>query len=64
MQYALLIYENESIFGPGNARPKLQDVVGRHVQFAQELGARRFMTKQVPLLEDGTIEMRPVLGLG
>jgi len=41
MQYALLIYENESIFGPGKAGPKLQHVVGRHIEFTKELGAKR-----------------------
>jgi hypothetical protein len=115
MQYALLIYENESIFGPGKAGPKLQEVVGRHIEFTKELGAKRVggaglkatssattvrttkgkqtihdgpfaeskeqlggfylieapdldaaiaIAKKVPLLEDGAIEVRPVLGPG
>jgi hypothetical protein len=115
MQYALLIYEDESIFGPGKAGPKLQQVVGRHHEFVKELGARRVggaglkatssattvrttrgkqilhdgpfaetkeqlggfylieapdldaaiaIAKKVPLLEDGAIEIRPVLSPG
>ena len=115
MHYALLIYENESIYGPGKAGPELQQVVGRHMEFTRELGARRVggaglkatssattvrttrgkqtlhdgpfaetkeqlggfylieapdldaaiaLAKKVPLLEDGAIEIRPVLGPG
>jgi len=115
MQYALLIYEDESIFGPGKSGPKLQQVVGRHIEFVKELGAKRVggsglkaaslattvrttrgkqtthdgpfaetkeqlggfylieapdldaaiaIAKKVPLLEDGAIEVRPVLGPG
>ena len=115
MQYALLIYENESIFGPCKAGPKLQEVVGRHIEFTKELGAKRVggtglkatssattlrtskgkqtihdgpfaeskeqlggfylieapdldaaiaIAKKVPLLEDGAIEVRPVLSPG
>ena len=41
MQYALLIYEDESIFGPGKGGPKLQEVVNRHIAFTRELGAKR-----------------------
>jgi len=115
MQYALLIYEDESNFGPGKSGPKLQQVVGRHIEFTKELGAKRVggsglkatssattvrttrgkqtihdgpfaetkeqlggfylieapdpdaaiaIAKKVPLLEDGAIEVRPVLGPG
>jgi hypothetical protein len=115
MHYALLIYENESIFGPGKAGPKLQEAVGRHIAFTKELGAKRVggaglkatssattvrttkgkqtihdgpfaeskeqlggfylieapdldaaiaIARKVPLLEDGAIEIRPVLGAG
>jgi hypothetical protein len=115
MQYALLIYEDESVFGPGKSGPKLQQVVGRHIEFTKELGAKRVggsglkatssattvrttrgkqsihdgpfaetreqlggfylveapdldaaieIAKKVPLLEDGAIEVRPVLGPG
>ncbi len=115
MQYALLIYEDESAFGPGKSGPKLQEVVGRHMAFTKELGATRIggaglkgtqsattvrttkgkqsvhdgpfaeskeqlggfyiieapnldaalaIAKRVPLLEDGAIEVRPLLGPG
>jgi hypothetical protein len=115
MQYALLIYEDESVFGPGKAGPKLQEVVSRHMAFSRELGSKRVggaglkatssattvrttkgkqtvhdgpfaetkeqlggfylieapnldaalaIAKQVPLAEDGAIEVRPVLGPG
>jgi hypothetical protein len=115
MQYALLIYEDESAFGPSKTGPKLQQVVGRHMEFNKELGAKRVggsglkatssattvrttngkhtlhdgpfaetkeqlggfylieapdldaaiaIAKRVPLLEDGAIEVRPVLGPG
>jgi len=40
MQYALLIYEDESVFGPGKTGPELQQVVGRHIEFKKELGAK------------------------
>lgn len=113
MQYALLIYEDESAFGPAKAGRKLQQLVGRHREFVKELGATRLggsglkatssattvrttrgkqtlhdgpfaetkeqlggfylieapdldaaiaIAKRVPLLEDGAIEVRPVLG--
>ena len=41
MQYALLVYEDESVFGPGKSGPKLQEIAGRHMAFSRELGARR-----------------------
>ena len=41
MQYALLIYEDESVFGPGKSGTKLQEVVARHMSFTRELGAKR-----------------------
>lgn len=38
MQYALLIYEDETVYGDGwNAA--MQDVIGRHVAFGQANGA-------------------------
>jgi hypothetical protein len=40
MKYALLIYENEAIYGPDKAGPKIQEIVGRHMAFSQSLGAR------------------------
>lgn len=41
MQYALLIYENEAIYGPTKSGPKLEAIAGRHMAFVQELGATR-----------------------
>lgn len=113
MKYALLIYEDEAIYGPGKAGPKMQEIVGKHMAFNQELGARRIggsglkgtatattvrttagkktvhdgpfaeakeqlggfylieaadlneaieIAKKVPVLQDGAIEIRPLLG--
>ena len=115
MQYALLIYEDESIFGSDKSGPKAQQAVSRHIEFSKELGVKRVggsglkatssattvrttrgtqtlhdgpfaetkeqlggfylidapdldaaiaIAKKVPLLEDGAIEVRPVLGPG
>jgi hypothetical protein len=41
MKYALLIYEDEAIYGPGKSGPKIEEIVGKHMAFAQELGTRR-----------------------
>jgi hypothetical protein len=41
VQYALLIYEDESIFGPGKSGPRLQETVQRHMSFTRELGSKR-----------------------
>ena len=41
MKYGLFIYEDESIYGPDKAGPKMQEIVGKHMAFNQELGARR-----------------------
>jgi hypothetical protein len=41
MKYALFIYEDESLYGPGKSGPALQELVGRHMAFNQELGAAR-----------------------
>lgn len=113
MKYALFIYEDEALYGPDKAGPKLQEIVGKHVAFNQELGARRLggaglkaiatattvrtsggkktvhdgpfaetkeqlggfylieaasldeaiaIAKKVPVLQDGAIEIRPLLG--
>jgi hypothetical protein len=40
MQYALLIYEDESVFGPNKSGPAMQDIVARHIAFKEELGAK------------------------
>ena len=113
MQYALLIYDDESIYGPDKSGPEMQEVVRQHMAFTQELGAKRIggsglkgtatattirksgdvrtihdgafaetkeqlggfylidatdldeaisIAKRVPLLKDGAIEIRPLLG--
>ena len=113
MKYALLIYENEALYGPDKAGPKIQEIVGKHMAFNQELGAKRLggaglksiatattvrtsggkktvhdgpfaeakeqlggfyiveaasldeaitIAKKVPVLQDGAIEVRPLLG--
>jgi hypothetical protein len=113
MKYALLIYENEAFYGAEKAGPKIEEIVGKHMAFAQELGPRRIggaglkstaatttvrtagnrktvhdgpfaeareqlggfylidvanldeaieVAKKVPVLQDGAIEIRPLLG--
>jgi hypothetical protein len=115
MQYALLIYEDESIYGAGKKGPAMQEIVSRHIAFNKELGAKRVggsglsstgsattvrtkggtqsvhdgpyaeskeqlggfylieardldeaiaIARRVPVLQDGSIEIRPVLGPG
>ena len=39
MHYMLLIYEDERIFGDGKDDPVLQEIVAKHGEFAQSLGA-------------------------
>lgn len=109
----LLIYEDESIYGPGKNGPAMQQIVAKHMAFNRELGAVRIggaglksttsattvrttkgkqsihdgpfaeskeqlggfylidvpdldaaiaVAKQVPVLQEGSIEIRPVLG--
>lgn len=41
MKYALLIYENESAYGSEKNNPALQEIVGKHMRFTQELGSKR-----------------------
>jgi len=41
MKYAMLIYENESSYGPGKDNPALQEIVGKHLVFREELGDKR-----------------------
>ena len=113
MQFMLLIYEDESIYGPGKNGPAMQQIVAKHMAFNRELGAARIggaglkstasattvrtatgkqsihdgpfaeskeqlggfylidvpdldaaiaVAKKVPVLQDGSIEIRPVLG--
>ncbi|MFG1344115.1 YciI family protein [Xanthobacter autotrophicus DSM 431] len=113
MKYALFIYEDEAFYGPDKAGPQIQDVVGKHIAFAKDLGSKRLggsglkgtstattvrtqagkktvhdgpfaeakeqlggfylieaanldeaieIAKKVPVLQDGGIEIRPLLG--
>jgi len=41
MQYALLIYENESVYGPEKNNPALREIVAKHMSFKEELGSKR-----------------------
>jgi hypothetical protein len=41
MQYALLIYEDEAVYGPDKSGPAIQQIVAKHMAFSQELGAQR-----------------------
>jgi len=41
MQYILLIYENEEVYGPGKSGPAMQEIVGKHMAFSRELGPVR-----------------------
>jgi hypothetical protein len=113
VQFMLLIYEDESIYGPGKNGPAMQQIVAKHMAFNRELGGIRIggaglksttsattvrttkgkqsihdgpfaeskeqlggyylidvpdldaaiaLAKKVPVLQDGSIEIRPVLG--
>ncbi len=115
MQYALLIYEDEAIYGPDKSGPAMHEIVAQHMAFNKELGDKRLggsglkdtasattvrtrngsktvhdgpfaeskeqlggfyiieapdldaaiaIAKKVPVLQDGSIEIRPVLGPG
>lgn len=39
MQYALLIYEDETVYGPDKSGPALQEAVAKHRAFRDGLGA-------------------------
>lgn len=113
MQYMLLIYEDEKIYGPDKNGPAIQEIVARHMEFNKELGAARVggaglkatnaattirtskgvqavhdgpfaetrvqlggyylidvpaldaaiaVAKKLPVLQDGSVEIRPLLG--
>jgi hypothetical protein len=113
VQFMLLIYEDESIYGPGKNGPAMQQIVAKHMAFSRDLGGIRIggaglkstpsattvrttkgkqsihdgpfaeskeqlggyylidvpdldaaiaVAKKVPVLQDGSIEIRPVLG--
>jgi hypothetical protein len=113
MKYALLVYEDESNYGGDKSGAAIEGLVGKHMAFSQEMGAKRLggqglkpvttattvrtasgkktvhdgpfaetkeqlggfylieaanldeaieMAKKVPLMKDGSIEVRPVMG--
>ncbi len=113
MRYLLLIYEDETIYGPEKKGPALDAVVEKHMVFNKELGSARVggaglkatsatttvrtckgaktvhdgpfaeakeqlggyylieapdldaaiaIAKKTPLLQDGAVEIRPLLG--
>lgn len=41
MQYMLLIYEDEQIYGPDKNGPAMREVVGKHMNFIADLGVVR-----------------------
>ena len=41
MQYMLLIYEDESVYGPNKSGPALQEIAAKHMAYVRELGAVR-----------------------
>jgi hypothetical protein len=113
MKYALLIYDDESVYGADKANPVLREVVARHRAFAEALGPKRIggtglattqsattvrsaggaqtvhdgpfaetkeqlggfylievadldeaidIARRVPMLQEGAVEIRPLLG--
>jgi hypothetical protein len=116
MQYMLLIYEDESLYGnAGKVGPALQEIVAKHMAFNRDLGAVRVagaglkgtatattvrttqgsktvhdgpfaeskeqlggyylidvpdldaavaIAKKLPILRDGAVEIRPLMGQG
>ena len=113
MQYRLLIYEDEKVYGPDKNGPAIQEIVAKHIAFNKELGSARVggaglqataaattvrtskgaktvhdgpfaetreqlggyylidvpdldaaiaVAKKLPVLQDGSIEIRPLLG--
>ena len=41
MQYMLLLYEDETVFGPDKSGPAMQEIVPRHMALVNELGSVR-----------------------
>ena len=113
MQYMLLIYEDEKLYGPDKNGPAIQEIVAKHMEFNKELGGIRVagaglkatsaattirtakgvkavhdgpfaetreqlggyylidvpdldaaiaIAKKLPVLQDGSVEIRPLLG--
>ncbi|MBV8702534.1 MAG: YciI family protein [Acetobacteraceae bacterium] len=115
MQYMLLLYEDEAIYGPDKAGPAMREITAKHMEFSAGLGSARVagaglksaatattvrsvggtktvhdgpfaetkeqlggfyvidvpdldaaiaLAKRLPMLQDGVVEIRPVLGPG
>jgi hypothetical protein len=113
MQYMLLIYENEQVYGSDKNGAAMQEIVAKHMAFSKELGSARVggaglkatraattvrtskgrkavhdgpfaetkeqlggyylidvpdldaaiaIAKELPVLQDGSVEIRPLLG--
>jgi hypothetical protein len=41
MQYALLVYENEQVYGADKGGPALQEMFARHMAFQKDIGAAK-----------------------
>lgn len=41
MQYILLVYEDETVYGDERDNPAMTEIMQRHMAFGTELGARR-----------------------
>ncbi len=41
MQYMLLIYEDESVYGDKNDSPEVREIVAKHWKLVEELGDKR-----------------------
>jgi hypothetical protein len=41
MQYLLLLYEDESVYGPDKTGPAMRDIGARHMAFRKAIGAAR-----------------------
>ncbi len=41
MKYGLFIYEDETLYGPDKAGPRIQEIVGKRMAFNRELGPKR-----------------------
>src|SRR5215469_16339603 len=41
MQFMLMIYEDEKVYGPNKSAPAMQEIVAKHMAFSRELGSRR-----------------------
>lgn len=72
MQYMLLIYEDERIYGPDRESPAARERRAQHIAYSRELGgyylidapdldAAIAIAKKVPLAQHGAVEIRPLL---